>query len=310
MENNWKDYFSFTKKERSGIVMLLLLIAIGVVAPWFFPSPAMPDKATIEEFNAQKALLAQITDSASEPKGYAQKREDNTEGYYEPVNNHQTRDLFQFDPNTLTVTGWKKLGVNNHTIRIIQKYVAHGGRFRTPADLQKIYGLKKEDYDRLQPYVQIKSVQAQVAFTSQNIKPKYVKAPPTVVDINVADTVAFIALPGIGNKLANRIVSFRNKLGGFYSVEQLAETYGLPDSTFQMIKPRLQCSRVTIRKININTADANTLKQHPYIRWNIANAIIQFRQQHGVYQSTGDLQQIAIITPEIFEKIAGYVTVE
>ena len=61
-----------------------------------------------------------------------------------------------------------------------------------------------------------------------------------MVNINTADTSAFIALPGIGNKLALRIVNFRDKLGGFYSIDQIGETYGLPDSVFRKIKPILK----------------------------------------------------------------------
>jgi competence ComEA-like helix-hairpin-helix protein len=138
---------------------------------------------------------------------------------------------------------------------------------------------------------------------------KSVKAPPPIIDINQADTAAFISLPGIGSKLANRIVNFRQKLGGFYSVQQVGETFGLPDSTFQLIQPRLQCGPAVLQKLNINTADANTLKQHPYIRWNIANAIVQYRQQHGLFHAVEDLQQIVLITPELYNKIAGYLTV-
>lgn len=76
---------------------------------------------------------------------------------------------------------------------------------------------------------------------------------PLMVTINDADTSAFIALPGIGSKLSARIVAFRDKLGGFYSVEQIGETWGLADSTFQKIKGRLQVSG-EVRKINVNTA--------------------------------------------------------
>ncbi|HTE09667.1 MAG TPA: helix-hairpin-helix domain-containing protein, partial [Chitinophagaceae bacterium] len=60
----------------------------------------------------------------------------------------------------------------------------------------------------------------------------------------------------------------------------------------------------------INTADANTLKQHPYIRWNLANAIVQYRAQHGNFKSVADLQLVAIITPEILEKISPYLLVQ
>ena len=128
-----------------------------------------------------------------------------------------------------------------------------------------------------------------------------------VIDINEADTTAFIALPGIGSKLANRIISFREKLGGFYSVDQVGETHNLPDSTHQRVKSFLKVGDKQVKKININTADANTLKTHPYIRWNVANAIIQYRGQHGDYKSVDELKQIAIITPEVFEKISPYI---
>ena len=242
---------------------------------------------------------------------YREKRMAYKDIYYQRANNQQAAVLFPFDPNTLDSAGWQKLGLNGRTIRTIRHYVTRGGHFRNAADLQKIYGLKKSDCDRLMPYVRITAVAIATPFNNAGKAPvKYVKAPPPVIDINQADTSAFILLPGIGNKLANRIVNFRDKLGGFYSVQQIGETFGLPDSTFQLIKPRLQCAPIALQKININTADVNRLKQHPYIRWNIANAIVQYRQQHGVFHSPEELQQIVLITPELYQKIMTYVTVE
>src|SRR6185436_20843184 len=103
----------------------------------------------------------------------------------------------------------------------------------------------------------------------------------SIIDINTADTTAFISLPGIGSKLAVRIVTFREKLGGFYSVLQIGETFGLPDSTFQKIKQYLKLENTTIKKININTATVDELKAHPYIKWSIANPIVAYRNEHG-----------------------------
>ena len=65
-----------------------------------------------------------------------------------------------------------------------------------------------------------------------------------------------------------------------------------------------------MRTISINAADVNTLQQHPYIRWPLANAIVQYRQQHGAYGSVDQLLQINIVTPEILEKIRPYLTVQ
>jgi DNA uptake protein ComE-like DNA-binding protein len=231
------------------------------------------------------------------------------EGLYdEPEKEPPVAALFPFDPNTLDAAGWKKLGLNDRTIRMIQHYKAKGGQFRKAADLQKMYGLKRTDFDRLAPYIQIA---APAPFSNTSKPPvKYVKAPPAIIDINQADTAAFISLPGIGSKLASRIVNFRTKLGGFCSVQQVGETFGLPDSTFQLIKPRLQCAPVVLQRINLNTADVNALKQHPYIRWNIANAIVQYRQQHGVFSTREQLQQIVLVTPELYHKIEQYIAVE
>jgi DNA uptake protein ComE-like DNA-binding protein len=310
MENNWKDYFSFTKKERTGIYVLITLIGICFFIPRLFETTSLSEEVMTTAINLQSAQREQVnTDSASNVSS-GKKRSAYKERYDEPVIDRQAIEPFPFDPNTMDSAGWRKLGVSSRTARTIQNYVAKGGQFRKAGDLQKIYGLKKADIDRLIPFVRITAPTTSVFNNPGKASVKYVKTPPPIIDINQADTLAFISLPGIGSKLANRIVSFRDKLGGFYSVQQVGEIFGLPDSTFQLIKPRLQCAPVTIQKININTADVNRLKEHPYIRWNVANAIVQYRQQHGAFHSPEDLQQIVLITPELYQKMAAYVTVE
>jgi competence ComEA-like helix-hairpin-helix protein len=126
------------------------------------------------------------------------------------------------------------------------------------------------------------------------------------IDVNSADTAAFIALPGIGSKLASRIINFRDKLGGFYSIDQIGEIYGLPDSTFQKIKPYLKLEKIELKKININTATKDEMKSHPYIKWALANAIVEYRNQHGNFSSLEDLKKISLITDELFNKLEHY----
>lgn len=307
MEGKWTDYFTFTKKERIGIYTLLILIVAGIVTPRFFTAPALNNELAAEAIQLEKAP-AQPAKEFARRTNYDRGPSPYDEVSYDTANSKPPAKLFPFDPNTLDAAGWKKLGLPERTVRTILNYRNKGGKFRTIADLQKMYSLKPADFERLQPYVQI---EAPPPFYKTERPPvKYVKAPPVIIDVNQADTTAFIALPGVGSKLASRIVNFRNKLGGFYSVEQVGETYGLPDSTFQLIKPRLQCAPDAIEKININTADANTLKQHPYIRWNVANAIVQYRQQHGVFSTRQQLQQIVLVTPELYHKIEQYIAVE
>ena len=117
-------------------------------------------------------------------------------------------------------------------------------------------------------------------------------------------------MPGIGPVLSKRIVSFRQKLGGFYSVDQVAETYNLPDSTFEKIKKYLLPGSKAIKKININSATIEELKAHPYINYSVANAIFQYRQQHGKFNSIDDLKKIVSIDDQLLQKIAPYLSIE
>lgn len=300
-----KDYLTFTKKDRAGIYALLFLIAITILLPKLFPffkKNIQPDP----EFEQQIAMLK------AAPKDSTQFVQTDFSNFP----NNSATSLFYFDPNTATFNDWKRLGISDRTATTIIKYVSKGGKFKTPADLRKIYTLSKADADRLVPYVRIsESVQSQTVYeTYQQEDPTrerrtYSKI-LTKVDINNADTTAFKSLPGIGTKLAGRIVSFRQKLGGFVSVEQIGETYFLPDSTFQKIKPHLVLGDAQPVKININTADANLLKSHPYIDYKAANAIVQYRKQHGDFADVAALKNVHLITPELFEKIYPYLSVE
>ncbi|MCW3112025.1 MAG: hypothetical protein JWR18_421 [Segetibacter sp.] len=316
MQSRWrafvKDYLTFSKKERNGIFITIFLSVLIYTIPRFWPV----SKTHIEKDAFQKELAQLKISIDTSHKPFAYQRDDETPDYYRPkhYDNYKTNEgeLFAFDPNTLDAAGWKRLGVREKTIHTIQNFVAKGYKFRQPDDIRKIYGLRTQEADRLVSYVRIAEKETSAKTSLQNHSYTAPAKKPEenfrtrIIEINTADTSDFIALPGIGSKLAARIVNFREKLGGFNSVNQMGETYGIPDSTFQKIKVRLQCANASIRKININTADANELKVHPYIKWNIANAIVNFRAQHGTYKSIEDLRKIEIIPDELFNKIAPY----
>jgi len=224
-------------------------------------------------------------------------------------------ELFYFDPNTISTSDWKRLGLRDKTIKTIENYLNKGGHFYEPGDLQKIYGLHIEEYERLKPYIKIESspTKPNDNFVSSKSKDEILSAKTygprySIIDVNIADTTAFISLPGIGGKLATRIVTFREKLGGFYSIEQIGETYGLPDSTFQKIKQYLKLDDPSVKKININTATVDELKAHPYIKYSLANPIIAYRNEHGSFSKIEDIKKVMAVTDDIYKKIAPYLT--
>jgi DNA uptake protein ComE-like DNA-binding protein len=131
---------------------------------------------------------------------------------------------------------------------------------------------------------------------------------PLAISINTADSAAWEALPGIGPTLAARLVRFREKLGGFCSVAQVAETYGLPDSTFKKIQASLRLDSGSLKKLNINQTDEQTLAQHPYIRYKLARLIVQYRSVHGPFSRAEDLYNIPLVNDSIYRKLEKYIS--
>jgi competence protein ComEA len=306
------EWFVSSKKQRNGSLILLSVILLAVLFRYLAAYVIKPVRYDHSKF--EKEIAALKIKAADSTKTYRKKFDDNEDAYqpynhaYENKYNAKQEwkgELFYFDPNTLDEAGWQKLGVRDKTIATIKNYLSKGGKFYQPEDIKKIWGIDEKVADKMIPYIQIEKKEY---VNNYHERPAYEKKTytPSTVDINVADTTAFIALPGIGSKLAQRIITFRDKLGGFYKIEQVGETFGLADSTFQKIKPRLILSNVSIKHIDINTATIDELKTHPYIRYVIGNAIIQYRTQHGRFSSVNDVKKIMTITEDIFNKMLPY----
>ena len=310
----WKqfinEYFVFTRKERRGIIYTVILIAALSVFPFIYSYFHKEDSVFLNDFQKE---IASLRIDSGKSKSYGKYAENEYYNDYTPRKEIVARKIesFQFDPNTATVNEWMRLGIREKIAQNIQKYISKGGKFYKPEDLKKIWGIPKTDVDRLIPYIRIESI--------INNYPKYEKVdyaknytPRTIssVEINTGDTSAFIALPGIGSRLSQRIIAFRKSLGGFHSIDQIAETYLLPDSTFQKIRPFLKSENITVKKININIATIDEMKSHPYIRYQLANAIFNYRIQHGNFNSIEGVKKIMIITDEIFDKMAPYLALE
>lgn len=322
---NWKEfatsYLSFSRKERLGVIVIVLIILSIFFLPDAFPKTTSKQVSTDTAWIAGMKQLEQ-KEVENEPPFQKQYSDDNSSAYQydRSANSYYSKskgELFYFDPNTLSAEGWQKLGLRDKTISTIQNYLSKGGKFRKPEDLQRIYGLFPNEFERIAPYINIAASSETSNYKDFADKPSTESQPAktytprySVVDVNTADTSALIALPGIGSKLAMRIINFRDKLGGFYSTNQVAETFGLPDSTFQKIKQYLKADNNSVRKININNATLDELKVHPYIKYALANPIIAYRNEHGPFVRVEDLKKVMVVTDEIYNKIALYLFVQ
>jgi len=292
--NQKSQYFYFTKKEKTGIIVLLIinlfLIYLPVILEKVFPEKPYDQNGIIAAFsNLQQVVGKQKSDLIQE-ENYSLK-------------------LFNFDPNTITMEAWKQMALSESIMHTIEKYRQRGGKFHDPDDIKKIWGISSSLALKLIPYVVIKDT------SKKNERPYFsfnnrVKEQKKQIDINLADTSVFESLFGIGPTLSRRIVLYRKKLGGYYSIDQISEVWGLQDSVFQKIKSRLVFHENLAEKIDINTAKLEQLKSHPYIGFAIAQAIINFRNQHGPFKSLEDIQKIVIIDKEKYEKLAHYLVIK
>jgi len=141
--------------------------------------------------------------------------------------------LHSFDPNTTSADDWKKFGVSTHAIRAILNYRSKGGIFHSPSDLKKIYGLNEADYNRLLPFIAIGDsfkLKEEVSSKIQN------KNNVSILEINTADSIAWVALPGIGPVTAQKILDYRQEHGSFHSVAELEGVPGIGPGRLAQLK--------------------------------------------------------------------------
>ena len=309
------DFFSYSKKERTGIFIIIAIVFIIIISPNFFQYIFKKEKLNTDDFKKDIASLSVKADT-SERNYYQNDKKENANNNFSNTHEVVPSELFYFDPNTATYDEWERLGIKDKTIHTIQHYISKGGKFYKPDDIRKIWGMSPTDAQRLIPYIDIKNKNTD--YTATLLEKKNVTPPAfaskgkvnTVININTADTSVLKSLPGIGSRLSARIVAFRDKLGGFYSIDQVSETYMLPDSTFQKIKPMLTIGNTAVKQININIATIDEMKSHPYLRYNLANAIFQYRRQHGNYNTVEDVKKIMLITDDVYKKVLPYLTVQ
>lgn len=127
-------------------------------------------------------------------------------------------------------------------------------------------------------------------------------------DLNQADSIDLIQLRGIGPSFARRIILYREKLGGYVNIKQLQEIYGMTEETYKAITPFLSVSSKPNRSLNPNAATLQQLRNHPYLNYYQARAIIDWRSKGHRYNTIEDLQVVPILDDSTITKIAPYLT--
>jgi competence protein ComEA len=316
-----RDYLTFNKRERNGVFVLLSIIILLIVYLNISDKFFAIEKVDLSEFEKEMDSLNLYISQGSLNSEIINT---NVSVKNEKANPSAGQEFFDFDPNNLSEESWQKLGFTTKQIKTIKNYEAKGGKFKKKNDLKKMYCIKPEQYESLEPFIKIiksppvfENGQVRSDSDIPKISPEQNKNsnssikinPVAVLELNSADSVMLTTIKGIGAFYAKTIIKYRNSLGGFYSKEQLLEVWKFDQEKLNSIEKYISVDDSKIKKININTCEADQLKG-PYIKWNIANAIVNYRKQHGSFKTIYDITKTDLVDDETLRKIAPYLILE
>ncbi len=286
-------FFGFSRTETNGFLILLPLMAVILFSEplyrWYrttqpqdFSKDAMSLDSLIAQLNWNSRDTILIQEKAT-----------------------VTIHLTAFDPNKATQKELSALGLKDFLIRRIVRYREKGGVFRKKADVLKIYGMDSSWYNQVQGSMIFPQKKEPISKT-----PSTRKRSDEPMDINEADSLQLLKIYGIGPALSKRIRTFRDRLGGFVSLEQLHEVYGLDSAVVRQLKKKFVVREGFIpRQIPLNTATLEGLL-HPYIKRREAQAILSYRLQHGEFTSIEQLAEINLLTHAWIAHVMPYLTLK
>jgi DNA uptake protein ComE-like DNA-binding protein len=304
----WKAYNEYSKSDRNAILILGILILISVTATVIVKNIHVESKYDYVKF---EELIKEWENQKNENEG---------------------KVLFSFNPNTITPKSLDSLDLPENIKRNILNYRKAGGKFYKPEQVRKIYGMNDSIFNVIEEYIvisvepdnlnqdrnktreQISDISNQYKHeekTETEVKRESTSFAQTVftrIELNSADSADLVKLNGIGPVFANRILKYRDLLGGFYTVFQLLEVYNFPEETFQKIENNIFADTLLLKKIRLNFAEYPELIKHPYLNKNQVEALLNFRGKNGSFHELEQVKLNGLVDNETFLKLRPYLT--
>lgn len=309
MKNPLKDFLYFSRGERRGILVLIAGIILIFLSGYLYSFWQERQGLSDQEIQQQISALKEYDDFIAS----IQTKEKDTRNYSGYPQKHSTPVIspVPFNPNTADSVTFRRLGLPAWMARNILHYREKGGKFRKPEDFRKVYGLTEEQYQLLSPYISISpedSTQRMASLYLPQVKTDSIYKYPagTVIDLNSADTIELKKIPGIGSGIARLIVGYRQRLGGFYRIEQLQDIH----LDYRSIQSWLKIQPEEIQCINLNRASVGRLRNHPYINFYQAKAFVEYRKKKGALHNLKPFALYEEFTKNDLERLSHYVCFE
>jgi competence protein ComEA len=298
------NFFHFNKQERNGVFVLCIIISIlfsiRLLVPYLGNGGNYVELLTI---NGSPPIAEIVDDHIITETLHTNDLID------EKTTDNENNQRFVFNPNTISEKDAQKLGFSRKMSATLINFRNKGGKFFKPEDLKKLYGLSPKLYQALEDYVLIPQKQYKRDSSYANKLPIYQKKiySREIVELNTADSLSIVYLKGIGPSFTKRIIKYRTMLGGFHSVSQLRDIYGMTDSLFLTLSSQIKLDPNAVVKIPINAIDFNSLRKHPYFNFQLAQAIVNFRLKHGKL-TEDDIKNLGVFSEDKLKLILPYMS--
>ena len=256
-----KNSFQFNRSQKAAVITLAIIIFVLIYLLNRTTHQFIPD------------ILVPDDESAKYDTLQLHNEEDTLIGF----SNKKAFKINYFDPNYTTAKDWQKMGFSSKQAQSIIKYKHAINGFKNKADLEACYVISTQKFKEIKPFILFRS-KTEIAEKSDSSK---VEKKLILLELNKASKKELVEVSGIGDVLANRILSYRASVGGFHDMLQLKEVYGLSDENFERMKSELCIDTNEIVKIDVQHANFNQLHKHPYINWNMAKKIMLWSASHA-----------------------------
>ena len=314
----WRERLS--KREASGVVTLIFTILVIQIVIFLFNLPdkrvksAIVQERIVEEqatVRKQSNTTVGLDKDSIEPNdnvepeiSWARSTTRSMSKSTTGLTKEPKEEFFEFNPNTVTIEEFMRLGLSERQAATIINYRSRGGVFREREDFLKMYVVSEELYNRVKDYIVIPAannrssenkfpenelseneffenelLEDELSFSRNRAVSDRSLLP--LLELNRADSIDLLDLPGIGPYYASRIFRYRNRIGGFVSKEQLKEISGIDDERYSMLESRVYVDTSMIYRADLNTIAAEHLSSNPYIGSYLARAILRFKEQEG-----------------------------
>ena len=287
----YEDPFVISKRSKRGL-LVLILASLGLI---FFPRVYM-------FFQKEEAFVINSEQIAEFERTHRKFEKRNYSNYYSKKKKYKAPDS-KFNPNTYKLSDWINLGLSEKQSVVILKFTSRG--IYNEEDLKRIFVIPEVLFELIRDSVvypeRFQNTPNQESFKKQA---KQI----ILINLNTADTTEFMKIYGIGAFYAKQIIRYREKLGGYFTKEQLFEVWKMTPEAYDKIKDHVFISEKDVKRININSVTIEELKVHPYLKWNQANSIVKMRMQRNGFKNIEELKESVLIDSETYEKLFPYLS--